>query len=746
MNNFNNVEQIIDQSLLTVSNLLTQILDNELVPQIVKEVFGNQADVIDGQNLIGNVITNNYLSSKIEIRSASQINNALGAFSSTTGKIYLAQEFIEQNKNDVDKITAVILEEIGHYLDWNLNLSDTNGDEGEIFSALVRGISLSDSDLNRIKQENDHANIILDGQTIEIEQARVSRPTDIRIGSLLRGYKWSTNTITYSFFSGDDYYGSQSGVATVSDGIKNNVRHFLENIIEPLINLDFVEVADSNSDYGQIRYLLSNGPNYAYAYTPYSTTDNNQGNPNDRAGDIHFNPNYDHTSTTNGFQGGIGTHGYTSILHETLHALGLKHPGNYNGDNSGIAPYVALAEDNLDNTVMTYNFEGAKPATPMPYDILALQYLYGTNSSSNASDTVYNFTSTSGYFDGVNNRGSDNNDTKLSIWDSDGIDTLDFSRLDFDADGYRFDLNEGGWITTSNAFRSDYYQASGDSMARYYAVTNFGTRISFGVTIENAIGTSSNDTFFGNSLDNSFVGGGGIDWVIYSGNRSQYQISNLNGIFTVLDLINNRHGIDTLSEIEHLQFDNQVVNLIDLINLPTLSIDNITVIENFNQTIETVFTVTLSENTNQQISVDYTTVNGTATAPIDFNNINGTLIFAPNQTSKTIVVLIEPDTLVEDQESFFVNLTNPHNATIIDAQGEGIILDNDDDLILESFIGDTTDNYLQGNSNDNNLIGNAGNDTLIGNAGNDTLDGGVGNDSLVGGSGDDIYLVDNKYD
>ena len=56
---------------------------------------------------------------------------------------------------------------------------------------------------------------------------------------------------------------------------------------------------------------------------------------------------------------------------------------------------------------------------------------------------------------------------------------------------------------------------------------------------------------------------------------------------------------------------------------------------------------------------------------------NGTLNFAPGQTSKTVTVLVNGDLLDEGSETFFLNLTNPVNATISDGQGLGTITNDD---------------------------------------------------------------------
>ncbi|MTJ34847.1 Calx-beta domain-containing protein [Dolichospermum sp. UHCC 0260] len=108
---------------------------------------------------------------QIEIRSSQEINGALGAFSRDTNRIYLAQEFISKNQSHPEIIAQVLLEEIGHWVDSRINVADAPGDEGEIFSDLVRGQILNDEKLQYLRGKNDVATVVIDGQLIQIEQA-----------------------------------------------------------------------------------------------------------------------------------------------------------------------------------------------------------------------------------------------------------------------------------------------------------------------------------------------------------------------------------------------------------------------------------------------------------------------------------------------------------------------------------------------------------------------------------------------
>lgn len=77
-------------------------------------------------------------------------------------------------------------------------------------------------------------------------------------------------------------------------------------------------------------------------------------------------------------------------------------------------------------------------------------------------------------------------------------------------------------------------------------------------------------------------------------------------------------------------------------------------------------------------SVNYATANGTALAGSDYTAKSGTLIFAPTETTKTIVIATINDTADEPAQTFNVNLSAPTGgATISDGVGVGTINDND---------------------------------------------------------------------
>ncbi|BAQ61989.1 alkaline phosphatase [Geminocystis sp. NIES-3708] len=530
----------------------------------------------------------------------------------------------------------------------------------------------------------------------------ISAPSgDYRIDALLGGNKWGITNLTYSFYAGGSFYGSETGLASVSEAVKNNVRYILNNLIAPLINLTFTEVTDSPSNYGQLRYLLSTDPGYAYAYYPFST-DTNQGNGNDVAGDVFLNPDYDNNFDTNGFRGGAGTHGYQSLIHETLHALGIKHSGNYNGSGAGDPPYLPYGEENWDNTLMTYNFDsGDEPSTPMAYDILALQYLYGAKSY-NSNNTIYTFSDTDLYSDGSKTVGSSTLNNKITIWDSGGTDILNFTGLGSNTGGYRFDMNPGGWFSTQTAFNGTGYNVdpgppvSFSSGTTYRATTN-GTRLGYGIIIEHLVNSSSNDYIIANSAANQFSGYGVItstgNDTIEGGNSldtldlSEFTSSSVSQIQSGNNLVLGLGSARSITVKDYYLTSTDRLNIqfssTNILTSFAIAATNANQTEGNSGTKAFTFTINRSGTTTGANNVNWA-VTGSGTNPANATDFSGgvlpsgTVSFAANETSKVITVNVQGDTTVEPDENFTVTLSNATNgATITTATATGTILNDD---------------------------------------------------------------------
>jgi uncharacterized repeat protein (TIGR01451 family) len=112
-------------------------------------------------------------------------------------------------------------------------------------------------------------------------------------------------------------------------------------------------------------------------------------------------------------------------------------------------------------------------------------------------------------------------------------------------------------------------------------------------------------------------------------------------------------------------------------SLPTLSVDDVTVVEPNAGTRAADFTVTLSSPSTRQVTVDFTSADGSAVAPDDYTAINRPIVFEPGQTAKVVTVPVVGDTFIEGNETFVVNLSRPARAVVADGIGAGTIVDND---------------------------------------------------------------------
>jgi len=257
-------------------------------------------------------------------------------------------------------------------------------------------------------------------------------------------------------------------------------------------------------------------------------------------------------------------------MHETGHALGLKHPQ----DVKGAFGAMPLDHDSLEYSVMSYrSYIGASttsgytngtwsyPQTLMMYDIAALQTMYGANYTTNSGDTVYRWSPTTGeeLVNGVGQGVPGGNKIFMTLWDGGGHDTYNFSNY---TTNLLVDLQPGHWTTVSATQLANLggtHLAAGN-IANALLYNNNPASL-----IEDAVGGSGNDTLIGNAADNMLTGGAGndvldggagADIAVFSGLQSNYSIIlNADGSWTITDLRGGSpDGIDKLSNIELAKF------------------------------------------------------------------------------------------------------------------------------------------------------------------------------------------------
>ncbi|MCL4744046.1 MAG: cadherin-like domain-containing protein [Burkholderiaceae bacterium] len=323
-----------------------------------------------------------------------------------------------------------------------------------------------------------------------------ARSGDLRVDALLETLSWAAPAqgqplaVSYSFAgpgstwdSAADEYGRGSsggepwaGLAALTGPQRDAVRDALATW-SAVANLELVEIAESAGAVGELRFAwtVQSASIQSLAYTPGSYA---------RSGDVWLN-----SAAPWSADWSPGSYEFSTLLHEIGHALGLKHPF----ENGATLPW---AEDSYARSLMTYTaFAGApfswvefEPTTPMLYDILALQHLYGANTTHRSGDDVYRFAQGERYFE--------------TIWDTGGSDTITWEA---GTQGALIDLRPGEFSQLGEPL--SYWDES---------FTNSWTdpdtvAIAFGTTIEHATGGGGDDRIVGNDAANRLQGGAGND-------------------------------------------------------------------------------------------------------------------------------------------------------------------------------------------------------------------------------------------
>jgi Ca2+-binding RTX toxin-like protein len=154
-------------ALETTQELLKELAGTANFADIMQQSFGSNGAIYQQAWVKGDFTQ----LPAIEIVESHQINGAKAAYAGFTHTIYLSREFLTQNHQNLTAIIDILAEEIGHAIDHQLNLQDTPGDEGALFAALVQGKTLTNTQLQALKTENDWATISLNNLSVQIEQA-----------------------------------------------------------------------------------------------------------------------------------------------------------------------------------------------------------------------------------------------------------------------------------------------------------------------------------------------------------------------------------------------------------------------------------------------------------------------------------------------------------------------------------------------------------------------------------------------
>ncbi len=111
--------------------------------------------------------------------------------------------------------------------------------------------------------------------------------------------------------------------------------------------------------------------------------------------------------------------------------------------------------------------------------------------------------------------------------------------------------------------------------------------------------------------------------------------------------------------------------------LPVVSVSDATVVEPVTGNAKLEFTVSIPEAAAATVRVRFTTSDGTAVRPGDYNKRASTVTIPKGQTTRIVNVIVKRDALDEADETVNVTLTDPKNATLGDDVGIGTIVDSD---------------------------------------------------------------------
>jgi len=262
------------------------------------------------------------------------------------------------------------------------------------------------------------------------------------------------------------------------------------------------------------------------------------------------------STKNNGFA--KGTYGWQTLIHEVAHTMGLKHPFNGNAGGGGTPPpYLPTPTNNHRYSIMSYtsaadskalatqvkttakgtsaavNPTQINPATFMTYDIAALQYLYGANTSVSSADAKLSsiqkleFTDT---YQGMETLWTPNggvlNASQTShqnIIDLRGGAYSSINYLGTGAAQVSKALTAGG-ITKSQD--QNFYLNNFKSITNAAYTGNNNVALAYGSKITEAQGGSADDSFYVGNYSSKLVGGAGKDWVFLTGTANDWVASN----------------------------------------------------------------------------------------------------------------------------------------------------------------------------------------------------------------------------
>ena len=157
-------EAAVESAMSRLADNLMDLTQDPDFETTIKTAFG-EADITKAEELIEGIAEGKG-GPEIEVIDGEKLEG-LGAFGD--GRIFISDETVAESVGNPEILDRVLLEEVGHYLDQELNDIDSPGDEGEIFAGLAQKETFSVQELQDLKNEDDNSALITDDKTIVVE-------------------------------------------------------------------------------------------------------------------------------------------------------------------------------------------------------------------------------------------------------------------------------------------------------------------------------------------------------------------------------------------------------------------------------------------------------------------------------------------------------------------------------------------------------------------------------------------------
>ncbi|RXF73674.1 M10 family metallopeptidase C-terminal domain-containing protein [Hansschlegelia zhihuaiae] len=636
---------------------------------------------------------------------------------------------------------------------------------------------------------------------------------DPKIDGLLDAFRWSAYAQKVMRFaittSDENYEDTRDGLIDdypddIHEGISKMPQAMVDGILKAAEEFEKIVTFNFDNDQGaqngaRIRYGIAdwkNAPddakdNPAYAYTP----DEETGITDQRnwvSGDIFFDKAKFQNENPQ-----VGTFAYHTILHETGHAMGLKHGHESEEFEDGFVRAALPKEwDSMEFTVMTYrsfigqdldasdgytNPEGHYAQTLMMLDIAALQSQYGADFSTEKKNTVYSWNEKTGayFIDGKQQWTPFDDVVFMTIWDGNGNDTYDLSNYRSDM---TVDLAPGGWVdfgtqtaqlevksgkvtqeSRANVFNALLYQDDTRSLIENAYTGSGNDKLSGNIAWNKLDGGAGNDTLSGGDGDDTLTGGdgqddidggAGIDYAGYTAAKGvSVRIQRVgpaeDGAWNVTGFIGAKD--DDLRGVEGFVFGGGK-DFIEIRGAPEIDIfagggddtiqgggaDAMLVGGKGTDTVvvtgEGAFQAFGGDVSADGVSLGQKSQNDVLRIDLDFDN-DGFFLAVVDPTKMSLF----SDFAGSNAEGFTrVDFRGRDGGDSVDGGvGADTMRGDDGDDRLTGYGGD---DELFGGGDDDGLSGGTGDDKITGDDGDDRIDGEDGNDTLSGGDGnDEIY-------